>query len=220
MKLKTELTNIKIKVKEEYLDLVPRPTKEERQSLKEDIMLNGQSDPIVINRDGFILDGYTRYEICQELGIDIKYRIQGFKTKEEEKRYVINCNVRRRHLNSFQRVELMYKIYLMEKDLAKHRYYNGKNYGKSKGSASEIVGRTIGLNRNTVSKAVYVMEHGNTDMIDKARRGVLGIDKAYIILKKPYYAKSLFKKRYIKNDTKVICPKCQNVSKKVEWKIA
>lgn len=209
-----------IKVKEEYLMLVPRPTKEERMALKEDIMLHGQHDPIVINRNGFILDGYTRYEICQELGIEVKYRIQEFETQEEEKRYVINCNVRRRHLNAFQRVGLMYQMYVMEKELARKRHYGVENYdGIKKGNVGEIIGKTIGVNGLTVSKSVYIMEHATAEIQDKVRNGKLSIEKAYTDLKHTSYARIL-RKSYIKNDTKLICPRCQQVSKKKEWKKA
>lgn len=210
------MSKIIIKVKEDYLMLVPRPTKEERMSLKEDINLHGQHDPIVINRDGFILDGYTRYEICQELGIEVKYRIQDFATKDEEKRYVINCNIRRRHLNSFQRVELMYDIFKMERKLAnKRRGWNSK----AKGSAGEIIGNNIGLNRKTVEQAVYLMENASPIIIEKLRSKKIGVDKAYNELKKPMHFRIKIKK-YIKNETKLVCPKCQQISKKKEWKLA
>ena len=210
------MSKIIIKVKEEYLDLVPRPTKEERMTLKEDIKLHGQHDPIVINRDGFILDGYTRYEICQELGIEVKYRIQDFATKEDEKRYVINCNARRRRLNSFQLVEAMYEMFIIEKTLAnKRRGF----HAKAKGSAGEIIGKNIGLNRKTVEQAVYLMQHAPLITIKKLRNKEIGIDKAYNILRKPSYIRK-FGQIYIKNDTKLICPHCQQISKKKQWKIA
>src|SRR3989337_3000058 len=214
------MPKIIIKVKEEYLVLVPRPTKEERMALKEDIMLRGQHDPIVINRDGFILDGYTRYEICQELGIEVKYRIQEFATKEEEKRYVINCNVRRRHLNAFQRVELMYQMYVIEKELARKRHYGGEDYdGIKRGNVGDIIGKTIGVNGLTVSKSVYIMEHANNEIQGKVRNGKLSIEKAYTDLKNLSYSRIL-RKSYIKNETKLICPHCQQISKKKEWKVA
>lgn len=207
------MPKIIIKVKEEYLSLVPRPTKEERMALKEDINLHGQHDPIVVNRNGFILDGYTRYEICQELGLEVKYRVQEFATEEEEKRYVINCNVNRRQLNAFQRVELYYQMYLIEKEKAKERLNHGRGAG-------EIIGNNIGSSRTTVTRAVYILEHGDQELQDKVRRGVLSVDIAYVTLKKlPSLGRFLVKK-YIKNDTKLICPHCQQISKKKEWKIA
>src|SRR3990172_3139417 len=179
------MPKIIIKVKEEYLVLVPRPTKEERMELKEDIMLRGQHDPIVINRDGFILDGYTRYEICQELGIEVKYRIQEFATKEELK-----------------------------------RHYGNKDYnGIKRGNVGDIVGKTIGVNGMTVSKSVYIMEHASTEIQDKVKNGKISIEKAYLDLKNLSHARIL-RKSYIKNETKLICPHCQQISKKKEWKIA
>src|SRR3972149_2887813 len=181
------MVKIIIKVKEEYLVLVPRPTKEERMALKEDIMLHGQHDPIVINRDGFILDGHTRYEICQELGIECKYRIQEFATKDEEKRYVINCNVNRRQLNAFQRVELVYYLYTMERELAHKRR---ANHLGEKGSAGSIIGKTIGVNQHSVRQSVYILENGSQELINQVRNGKKSIIKAYVELQIPEHVKS------------------------------
>lgn len=215
MKVKTELMNLK--VKEEYLDLVPRLSKEERISLKEDIMLNGQHDPIVINRKGIILDGHTRHEICQELGKQTKYRIQDFKDEYEEKRYVISCNVNRRQLTQYGKVELSYKLFMMEKE---YRKYAGRRVGSKLGRASEMIGKSIGVGRNGVQRSVYIIEHGNDEVKDKLRRGAISLEKAYAEIKKADYLRPNNRNTYITMETKLICPHCQQISKRRDWKKA
>jgi len=211
------MAKIIIKIKEEYYNLVPRPTKEERMALKEDIMLHGQHDPIVINRDGFILDGHTRYEICQELGIECKYRIQEFKTQYEEKRYVINCNVNRRQLTPYAKVELAYKLFIIEKE---YRKYAGRRVGSKLGRATEMIGKSIGVGRNGVQRSVYVIEHGNDNIRDKLRRGVISLEKAYTEMRKSDYLRPENRNTYVTMQTKLICPHCQQISKRKDWKKA
>ena len=113
-----ELSQIQIQVDEEYFDIVPRPNNKERHGIKQSILADGQLVPIVVNQKGIILDGYTRYAICEELRIKPKYIVKQFKTKEEERRFVIMSNIARRHLNLFQKCEMAWEIYQTEKEKA------------------------------------------------------------------------------------------------------
>jgi len=65
---KTKTTQ-KPRMNASYYDFIPRPNKEDREKLKKSIAKEGVQIPLILNREGFILDGHTRYEICLELGI-------------------------------------------------------------------------------------------------------------------------------------------------------
>ena len=88
-----------------------------KNSVKED----GLHYPIVINSKGEILDGHHRYKICKELDIPIKYEIKNFDNSIEEKRFVIDINLKRRQLNDFQKSELAYKLEGIYKEQARLR---------------------------------------------------------------------------------------------------
>ena len=90
--------------------------------------------PIVINPKGEILDGYNRHKICQELQLPLNYEIKSFDSLIDEKRFVIDINLKRRHnLNDFQKAELAYKLDAFEKEKAKQRQSEaGKLFGKGK----------------------------------------------------------------------------------------
>jgi Predicted transcriptional regulators len=53
-----------IKTNQEYSSLVPQLSTEEYESLKQSIKENGLWVPIVVNKDGVILDGHHRYKAC------------------------------------------------------------------------------------------------------------------------------------------------------------
>ena len=76
------------------------------KTLKLSIQRHGQYVPIIVNQDGVILDGHLRYGACQELGIKPEIRVRQFENRLEEKKFIIEVNLRRRHLNEFQRSEL------------------------------------------------------------------------------------------------------------------
>ena len=60
-----------IKISQEYASLVPQLPIEEYESIKESIKQNGLYVPIIVNKDGIVLDGHHRFRICQELGITL-----------------------------------------------------------------------------------------------------------------------------------------------------
>ena len=79
-------------------------SKEDFETLKLDIKEKGQLFPITVTSQGVILDGYHLYRACQELGIKCIFVVKNF-GNELHKFFVIDSNLKRRHLNSFQRTE-------------------------------------------------------------------------------------------------------------------
>ena len=71
---------------------------------------NGQLEEITITGDGTVLDGHHRLKILKELGIEPKTKVKSFDNPLSEKLYVIECNLKRRHLNDFQKAELAFKL--------------------------------------------------------------------------------------------------------------
>ena len=105
----------------EYEKLLPKMTEEEYAELKASIESEGQHYPIIANEDLEVLDGHHRFRACNELGIEPDFEIRKFDDKLLEKKFVIESNLRRRHLNNFQLVELAVSLLEIEKALAKKR---------------------------------------------------------------------------------------------------
>jgi len=110
-----------LKVNEEYEKLLPKLPTEEYEALKKSIKEDGQHYLITVNPNGIILDGHHRFKICNELGIQPKYEVKFFKNPLLEKKFVIESNLKRRHLNKFQRAKLILPLLEIEKALAKER---------------------------------------------------------------------------------------------------
>ena len=91
-------------------------SKEEYEALKDDISKRGLFYPIIINKEGCILDGHHRHKICQELGIQPSVIVQEFngqqddESKLNEQEFVITINLNRHQFNDFQKAEARYKI--------------------------------------------------------------------------------------------------------------
>lgn len=106
----TEQTQIKFKENPKIKALIPRPTTEDYETLKNSLK-HGQKEPITVTSDGTILDGYTRYKALKELGVPddkILYQIQpkiDVSWFPDVKDYVYAIN-NRRNLNLYQRASL------------------------------------------------------------------------------------------------------------------
>jgi ParB/RepB/Spo0J family partition protein len=116
-----------LKTNQEYASLVPELSTEEYESLKQSIKENGLWIPIVVNKDGVILDGHHRYKACQELGVKEPYKtvIKEFEDELHEKMFVINCNLTRRQLNNFQRTEVALKSKSILEEIVKQNESQG-----------------------------------------------------------------------------------------------
>jgi len=109
---------LNITVNEEYRKLLPPLSREEYETLKTSIRERGLLFPIIVNRDGVILDGHHRYRACLELGVEPKIEVKIFNSPLHEKIFIIESNLRRRHLNEFQKAELTLRLIELEKQLA------------------------------------------------------------------------------------------------------
>jgi hypothetical protein len=215
------MSQIELKIKEKYYNLVPRPTNDERKALKESIMIHGLREPIVVNEKYEILDGHTRYEICTELGLNPKYRIEKFLTETLEISYVIEANLKRRHLTSFQKIELSYVLFLeMKKDAIERSqiglvHHKGKiKVTNVKGRTTDNLGREIGVGRSAMQMGLYLVKFANEEIKTKLRNSSISISAAYHLLTKQ--EKNPHHKSYLKIDQLVKCPCCNENFRKSE----
>ena len=116
-----EIGTVEPKIDREYKDILPPYQESEYEALKHSIREDGQLEPIIISKDGRLLDGHTRLRICQELRVAPLFLVRSFSSRLEERKFVITINLRRRQLNDFQRIEVSQMLLETEKQLAKDR---------------------------------------------------------------------------------------------------
>ena len=180
-----------------YLHLVPRPEKNQIRALKESMKESGQQVKIIVNAEGVILDGHTRYQICQDLGLEPKYQIKKFKTKQDEKEFVISANLNRRQLTMFERGELLFSWWKEEKKRSKaeggrdrgETMRSGISQGKTAQGKKERLlpkfGRIIGCGASLAHEITWLLLHADEETKVKLRKEDITIQAAYLQLKKP-----------------------------------
>ncbi len=186
-----------LRLNNEYEKLLPKMSEEEFAELKKSIQTEGQHYPIIVNEDLEVLDGHHRFRACTELGIEPDFEVRKFDDKLMEKKFVIEANLRRRHLNNFQLVELAVPLLEIEKALAKKRQSKGGKNGRDmqlglasgdaqsepelefKGKASEVVAKRAGVSTRTLERGKKILETASEDEKQKLREGKTSISKVY-----------------------------------------
>jgi len=178
---------MKLNINPEYQKLLPRISQEEWDTLKSSIKTDGLLYPIVVNQENIILDGHNRFLICNELGVPFQTVVREFIDKLEEKRFVIEVNLKRRHLNDFQKAELGMVLLEVEAELARQRKIGTLMEGEKLplapidaiGKAAEVVAKKIGLSGRTFERAKKIIEIAPEQIKKKVREGKQSISSAY-----------------------------------------
>ena len=156
-----------------------------KNSIKE---TNGNVVPIVVNRDGVVLDGHHRVRDCIDLNLKPKYKVMEFSSKSEERRFVYEINLKRRHLNKFQKAELGYNLQKEESKNAKLRRLSTLKKGNIpvitplvsfeangellvKGKVSTIIAEKIGITKSDYERSKKIIEHGTETQKQRLRAG-------------------------------------------------
>ena len=202
------------------MNLVPRPEDSQINSLKNSIQEDSQQVKIIVNSKGMILDGHTRFMICDELGIVPEYVIKKFVSIEKEKEFVVSANLNRRQLTLFERGEILFAWWKEERQRSNSKggyathatrrtgvTHGGTVTGKKERLLQRFA-RIIGTNATNAHELTWLMLHAPENTKVKLRKEEMTIRAAYIELAKPI-RKS--KQDYIKEDRIYLkYPNCLN----------
>ncbi len=176
---------MKIIIKKEYLALVPRPAEEDYENIFRSIKDTGfdKSQPIVVNQNGYVLDGHTRFIICKKLEIEPTYIVKEFEDQLDEKLFIISTAKDRRHLSVGQKALLSLAFLDIHKEKATQRMVAGVNPTPTlaegtKGETRIITGGEFGIGKTSVLKAEKI------DKLDKrvanlVKSGKISLEEGY-----------------------------------------
>lgn len=174
----------KIKIDDEFKDLLSPLTEDEYNQLEQEIMDKGCIYPLVL-WNGILVDGHHRYKICKEHNIQFETRQLDVDSREDVICWIINNQFGRRNLNDFQRVEIVHKHEKTVKAQAKARQgtrtdLHGNLPLKSAGSDSrDELAKMAGVGHSTYEHAVKVLESNSQEIIEVARKETISINQAY-----------------------------------------
>jgi len=158
---------------------------------------DGQQVSIIVNPQGVILDGHTRFNICEELNLEPKYTIKKFPTLQKEKEFVVSVNINRRQFTLFERGEALFSWWKEEKrksqsegGYATHATrrtgisHGGTVTGKKERLLNRF-GKIIGCSATTAHELTWLMIHATKDIKVKLRTEDITVNTAYLQLAQP-----------------------------------
>lgn len=168
-------------------DIFPLLEGEEFAALVEDIRAHGLREPVTLH-EGKILDGRNRWKACQEIGIQATTR--GF-DGDDPLAFVLSLNLKRRHLNKMQRIELVSK--LKPQIAAEARAQQGKRRDLPPNSAEsfqpietrEKLARLAGVSHDTFDRGCYLLERADGPTKARVLKDETSINAEFTRLKTP-----------------------------------
>ena len=188
------MLNEDLKFDSEFQDVFPRLSDAKLELMSESLKENGLIDEL-ITWNGVLIDGYIRYELCQKLGIPIRYKKMEFESKDDAKFFKIRNQCAQRELTVFQRCELLYSFEdFIAKQVEKQRRKAISAYQQSRQTRAEMhqsinndesvdTGTAIAKYANTKRRTWYMakalIEEADEETKKLLRSGELKITPAY-----------------------------------------
>ena len=143
-------------------------------------------EPIIINHDGTILDGYALWRLANSQGRKMLHCLEHELSEVEALEFFLLCHQRPSHLNDFMRILLALDLEPFLRDKAKRNQCHGGGY---KGSSNLTEADTIDVRRSiasvagvssaNVSKVKYLSLHACAELKESLRQSEVSIHRAW-----------------------------------------
>lgn len=166
--------------------LFPPMSDDEYVRLRDDILKNGQREPIW-TFEGQVIDGRHRLRACNETGIQPVFKEWDGNGSLIE--FAFSQNFSRRHLTQNQRVLLAAKLRKKLAVEADERMKAGKaidpGANLQQGRSAELAAEAMKVGSRTVASACRIVDYGISELIQAVEVGRLSISAAAVLAGEP-----------------------------------
>lgn len=164
-------------------DLFPMLDGDDLTMLQNDIMVEGQLDPIV-TWNGYIIDGRNRLKACQNINRKPRFKERAFKNESEVISFIISTNIRRRHLTTSQRAMIASELAKLERggEAGVHKDSNASIDALA--TAQPTAAQALNVSRASVQRARAVAK-ADPKLAEKVKAGELTLNAAHKKVQKP-----------------------------------
>ncbi|MFH1615751.1 MAG: DNA methyltransferase [Planctomycetota bacterium] len=173
----------------EFSNILPALSPSEYTTLEQMCIRDGILDPVFI-WNGKIVDGHNRVQIAKKHKLPYKIRELKLPDKEAVKQWILEYQLARRSISTYDKIVLALKFEGKYTEQAKGNLKLSRGKG-AKGRKSDTqpfrpidvlteLGKISGSNRSSVSRVKYILKHGTTDIKEKCSKGELPINTAFM----------------------------------------
>ena len=155
-------------------ELFPLMADAELEELTADMRRHGQREPIVLDREGRILDGRNRYRACKALAIEPKCATVD---TTDPVAYVVSLNLHRRHLSESQRAMVAARVARLGRGERKSNAANAVSQADAAGQLRVSV--------DSIQRARQVIERGTPELVQAVDAGHVPVSAAAGLVEAP-----------------------------------
>jgi hypothetical protein len=196
LRIKRKEHKMELKIDPEFKKLIDPLEEDEFGRLEDSIAEYGCRDAIV-TWQGYIIDGHNRYTICQHLDIEpptVDYTAQ-LADRDAVKQWILENQLSRRNLHTFQKSEIVLKLEKIESQKAKERQLATLKQNQDStvvqnsapreesGKTRDIIAARAGVSHDTIDKVKAVLDSGIEPVITAARSNTVSTNAAYELTK-------------------------------------
>jgi hypothetical protein len=153
-------------------NIFPMMTPEEFLSLKDDIRLHGQREPVVFWHDQLI-DGRNRMLVCQALGIEAEEC--ELDSDDDPVAYVVSHNLHRRHLSTSQRAMVAAKLATLCEGRPAKETPPTTETPPIGGVSTEEAAKTLNVGSRSVERAKLILATGSEELNAAVERDEISV---------------------------------------------
>jgi len=156
-----------LKIDPELSEWIVPLTHDEKERLEASIRKEGCRDPVIIDSEGFIIDGHNRHNACKKYGLKIPVITKEFESKESVKNWMIENQLARRNVTPEQRNYLIGKLYNEKKKEhggtgANQHTVEQSRHNDDSAKTSEKIAQDFNVGQRTVERAGKFAESVDT----------------------------------------------------------
>ena len=180
----------KPQILQEFAELLPPLTEEQRQALEADILQNGCYSPIIVDEELRIVDGHNRQRICEEHNLPYTMAVFEFADKLEAMQWALDTQKGRRNLDKWELGKIALKLKPDVEARAKANQGNRTDLLTELSKSSDAVNTrkeladSVGLGEVTMGKVMQIDENAPEAVKQALDKGELSVNKGYEITKK------------------------------------
>ena len=182
------------KIDKEFENLIPALTKDEFDQLEKNCLENGIQDSVKL-WNSIVIDGHNRIKIAEKHNLKLNYYYMDdkFKTRADVISWMLNNQLGRRNINSYQRgvivlqLEELYKKNVKEKEKARkinNDFDNVVKVDSEKINTRKELSQKANISEGNLNKIQQIEKKATPEVKEKLKNNEITVNKAYQDIKK------------------------------------
>ncbi len=128
-----------IHIDSEFQLLLPMSTQDELVALEQSLLSEGCRDPILVTKNGTVIDGMTRFVVCTKRGIPFETKEVNFADRKAARIWILENQLGRRNLTDAARIDAALRL---EKERAGGNFPR-RNHAGNAGKMAHVDEKTV-----------------------------------------------------------------------------